>query len=53
MAKDWSDTRGISFFEKIKNEGFKVKLSYGQSGDGNLYDMGNFESFKSHVMEGK
>ena len=50
MAKDWRDFRGHNFFELIQNEGYKVKLSYGQTGDGNLYNIQNIESFKTHVM---
>jgi hypothetical protein len=37
MAKDWSDFRGERFFEKMQSEGYKIKLSYGQTVDGNLY----------------
>lgn len=34
----------------MENEGYKVKLSYGQTGDGNLYNTMNIDSFKIHVM---
>jgi hypothetical protein len=53
MAKDWSDYRGNAFFEQVQQEGYKVKLSYGQTGDGNLYNIQNIESFKTHVMEAR
>lgn len=35
-AKDWSDSRGMQLFSRLRKFGWKINLSYGQTGTGNL-----------------
>lgn len=35
-AKDWSDYRSKSHFDCMRSLGYKIKLSYGQTGTGDL-----------------
>ena len=44
-AKDWSDFRAKSFFESMKAIGYKIKLSYGATGNGDLLLEENADHF--------
>jgi hypothetical protein len=35
-AKDWSDYRSKSHFDSMRSLGYRIKLSYGQTGNGDL-----------------
>ena len=35
-AKDWSDYRGRSYFNQMRQFGYKIKMSYGKDKTGDL-----------------
>lgn len=38
-AKDWSDNRAQTLFNKLKNIGFKIHFSYGKTETGDLLNI--------------
>lgn len=49
-AKDWSDFRGKDHFDQMRSLGYKIKLSYGQTGTGDLLKPENIDYFAEHDL---
>ena len=52
-AKDWSDFRAKSYFQSMKDIGYSIKLSYGETGTGDLLLPQNADYFADKDLESK
>lgn len=48
-AKDWSDNRGKRLFGTLRGFGYKIRLSYGKTGTGDLLKPENIEAFQEEI----
>jgi 23S rRNA U2552 (ribose-2'-O)-methylase RlmE/FtsJ/DNA-directed RNA polymerase subunit E'/Rpb7 len=53
-VQDWDNyPKGKTYFEKVNSEGYKVNLSYGQTGDGNMLNIDNIRHFSDQIGDNK